>query len=82
VHRDGTTFVVLMGVDREGVRVVCRPVPRYVHHVVLGGVPGLRGEGQEARFLNGDKTDCWLANLVWGSADKGLPPEALDRGTS
>jgi len=72
-HRDGTVFVVLMTLEGS--------VPRYVHHVVLEAFRGPRGEGQEARFLNGVRDDCRLRNLVWGSAEDGHPRVHRDRAS-
>lgn len=49
-----------------------RPVTRMVHHLVLEVFAGPRGEGQQARHLDGDKTNNVPSNLAWGTGSENI----------
>jgi hypothetical protein len=40
----------------------------YVHHLVLEAFVGPRGDGEEARHLDGHRDNAALSNLSWGTA--------------
>src|SRR5262245_55877689 len=41
-----------------------------VHRLVMEAFVGPRPEGMECRHFNGDKTDCRLANVTWGTPEE------------
>jgi hypothetical protein len=58
--------------DDKGYPKVClmrdgRPVTRLVHQLVAAAFIGPRPEGLEVRHLDGDKDNCRLANLCYGT---------------
>lgn len=46
--------------------------PRAVHRVVLLAFVGQRPDGRVTRHLNGDKLDCSLVNLAYGTQSENL----------